>query len=567
MRRPEGARAAVRSTSFSSMDEAPLAWRRLLSIPRPNFSRPSSLIAVVCVWIATLGNVPLWRKLSYLALWNGPAGWVLVAGMAVGIASVMALWFSAFAWRRTLKPMLVLMLLAGACCTHFMLSYGVVVDPPMMVNVLQTDLHEAVDLLNIKLFVNLGLLGVLPAVWVVRQPVSYGPWLRRLRGNMQLAAAAIVLTVLAVLACFQPLASTMRNHREVRYLMNPLNVVYALGKTAFANPARSHDIQPIGLDAVAGTRFDASRPPLLVLVLGETGRAGNFGVNGYARDTTPMLGQEDIVSFRNVWSCGTSTAASVPCMFSRMPRETFFDRDHEEEGLLDVLQRAGYGVLWLDNQGGCKGVCDRVPSVSTCAKGDCLDGVMLEGLDERLATLPPERRARGVVLVLHQIGSHGPAYHRRSSPETKRFLPECTQTELQACSGDELVNAYDNSIVYTDRMLSDTIRWLQRHETAWQPAMVYVADHGESLGENNLYLHGLPYAVAPDLQKRVPWITWMSPGFERTAGLSRACLGGRLDIGVSHDHYFHSMLGLLDVHTSVYDVRLDAYAACRDSTS
>ncbi len=547
------------------MNTLVMKWRRRrVSLGGPNVRRPSVLIAAVCVWIATLGNVALWRELSRLDVWHGLAGWTLVAGMVAGIGGLMALWFSVFAWRRTLKPMLVLMLLASAGCTHFMLSYGVVMDPPMMVNVVQTDVHEATDLLNVHLLVNLVLLGVLPSVWVVCQRVSYGPWLRRLRGNLQLAAASVVLALLAVMACFQPLASTMRNHHEVRYLMTPLNVVYALGKTAFAGPARSHELLPIGVDAVAGTRFGTTRPPLLVLVLGETGRAGNFGVNGYTRNTTPVLAQEDIVSFHNVWSCGTSTAVSVPCMFSRLPRKTFFDRDHEEEGLLDVLQRAGYGVLWLDNQGGCKGVCDRVPNGSTCADGECLDGVMLAGLDDRLAALPAERRARGVVLVLHQIGSHGPAYYRRSSPDTKRFLPECTQSELQACSRDELVNAYDNSIAYTDRMLGDSIHWLQRHETAWQPALVYVADHGESLGENNLYLHGLPYAVAPDVQKRVPWITWMSPGFERSAGVDRGCLRGRVDTEVSHDHYFHSVLGLLGVHTSVYDAALDAYAPCRN---
>ena len=547
-------------------DVAAVTWRRLPALAWPTFSRPAHLIGAVSLWIATLGNIALWRELSHLGLWRGAAGWTLVLGMATGVFGVMLLWFSAFAWRWTLKPMLVLMLLVAAGCTHFMLSYGIVMDPAMMTNVLQTDVHEATDLLNFRLLVDLVLLGLLPSVWVMRQRVSHGSAWSRLRGNLQLAAAALVLVVVSVLASFQPLASTMRNHHHVRYLMNPLNVIYALGKTAFAGPARSHEIQPIGLDAVAGTRFDASRPPLLVLVLGETARAGNFGVNGYARDTTPMLAQEDSVSFRNAWSCGTSTAASVPCMFSRMPRRQFFDRDHEEQGLLDVLQHAGYAVLWLDNQGGCKGVCDRVPNASTCPGGECLDDVMLEGLDERLAALPAERRAHGVVLVLHQIGSHGPAYHRRSSAETKRYLPECRQTELQACTREELVNAYDNSIAYTDHMLGNSIRWLQRHETAWQPALMYVADHGESLGENNLYLHGMPYAVAPDLQKRVPWITWMSSGFEQAAGLNRACLRGRVDAEVSHDHYFHSVLGLLGVHTSVYEEGLDAYAPCRGRT-
>ncbi|MET0348204.1 MAG: phosphoethanolamine--lipid A transferase [Rhizobacter sp.] len=525
--------------------------------------RPVVLITVVALWLATVGNVALWHGLFERSLLRGMGGWTLVAGLAVGIAGLMTFLSSLFAWRWTLKPVLVLWLMVSAGCTHFMLSYGMVMDPSMLVNVLQTDPHEAADLLSGRLAVNLLLLGVLPSVWVLRRRVSYGTWSTRVKGNLQVAVGSLVATVLALFACFQPLASTVRNHHEVRYLVNPLNVVYAIGKVAFTGPARANGVKPIGEDATIAAPFGPAHPPLLVLVLGETGRAGNFGVNGYERDTTPRLAREDIVSFRDVWSCGTSTAASVPCMFSRLGRDAFLDREHDEEGLLDVLQRAGYGVLWLDNQGGCKGVCDRVPNAGTCAEGECLDAALLDGLDARLAALPAERRARGVVLVLHQIGSHGPAYHRRSSPETKRFLPECTQNELQSCSRAELVNAYDNSIAYTDHLLGATIDWLKRQETGWRPALMYVADHGESLGENNLYLHGLPYAVAPDVQKRVPWITWMSPGFARDTGLGMACLKSRAGERVSHDHYFHSVLGLMGVSTSLYDPARDVYAPCR----
>ena len=555
------------------MNTLVLGWRRARALPFGGASLgdaggPVAMILLVSLWIATVGNIALWRELFGLSLLRGFAGVALLLGLAVAVAGAMASVSALFAWRWTLKPVLMTLLVVSAGCAHFMMSYGVVMDPTMMVNVLQTDPHEAADLFSARLALNLLLMGVLPAVWVARRPVRWTRWPRRAVGNLKLMGAGLLLVVVAVMACFQPLASTMRNHRQVRYLINPLNVMWALGSTAFAGTVRSHDLRPIGEDAVTGHRFGTSRPPLLVLVLGETGRAGNFGVNGYGRDTTPVLAGEDVASFRNVWSCGTSTAVSVPCMFSRLPRATFFDRDHEEEGLLDVLQRAGYAVLWIDNQGGCKGVCDRVPTVSTdrtaCPDGECLDGALLDGLDERLAALPAERRARGVVLVMHQIGSHGPAYHRRSAPATKRFLPECTHHELQACSREELVNAYDNSIAYTDWMLGQTVRWLERQSIAWSTAMVYVADHGESLGEKNLYLHGLPYAVAPDVQKRVPWITWMSPGFGRAEGLSTACLRGRADTALSHDHYFHSVLGLMDVRSSVYDARLDAYAACRD---
>jgi lipid A ethanolaminephosphotransferase len=215
-------------------------------------------------------------------------------------------------------------------------------------------------------------------------------------------------------------------------------------------------------------------------------------------------------------------------------------------------------------------VCARIPSAVTttardadlCAGGECFDEVLLRGLDERIAALPAERRERGVVVVMHPMGSHGPAYHKRSPAAFKRFMPECASNVLQDCSQEQLVNAYDNTIVYTDHFLAATIRWLKTREAASDPALVYVADHGESLGENNLYLHGLPYAVAPDVQKRVAWISWLSPSFERRRGLSTACLNQRADAPVSHDNYFHSVLGLLDVQTGVYRREQDVYAPC-----
>jgi lipid A ethanolaminephosphotransferase len=257
-------------------------------------------------------------------------------------------------------------------------------------------------------------------------------------------------------------------------------------------------------------------------------------------------------------------------MFSNLGREGFDARERDSENLVDVLQHAGLAVLWLDNQpGGCKGVCDRVPTVNTsesqdpqfCATGECIDGVLLQGLDARLAALPAEQRERGVVLVMHQNGSHGPAYALRSPPAYKRFQPECTSSHLPDCSVEAVRNAYDNSIAYTDHVLAATIAWLKA-QSGYDSALLYVADHGESLGEGNLYLHGLPYAIAPDVQKHVPWIQWLSPGFEQRTGITTACLRGRADNRISHDNLFHTVLGLLQVSTQAYRRDLDAYAGC-----
>ena len=224
----------------------------------------------------------------------------------------------------------------------------------------------------------------------------------------------------------------------------------------------------------------------------------NFSLNGYARPTTPELAKLPVLSFTDVSSCGTATAASLPCMFSPLGREAF-DARASTENLLDVLQRAGLAVLWLDNQAGCKGLCERIPNAFThqlppapapcppaCAMARCFDEALLHALDKRIAALDPERVKRGVVLVLHQMGSHGPAYYKRSPPDLKPFQPECRSNALQRCAREEVINGYDNTIATTDRMLARAVTWLQGQQKRSSPGMYYVSDHGESLGEKGL---------------------------------------------------------------------------------
>ncbi len=528
----------------------------------------ASLVAAASLWMATAGNAPLWRELQNLGLVQARGGALLTITLAGMLVALLFALMSLLSWRTTLKPALIVLLFLTAFGAYFIWTYHIVIDSAMATNTLQTDWHEAKALLtpSLGLFVLLG--AVLPSWLVWRTPVAWRPWKQQALRNLGGLVAALVVFAALLLASFQPLASTMRNHKELRYLANPLNTLYAAGWAAFGGKRLTGPMAPVGTDARVASH--GGKPRLLVLVLGETGRSGNFGINGYARNTTPELVQAKAASFRNAWSCGTSTAASVPCMFSSLGREGFLARDRESENLLDVLQHAGLAVLWIDNQaGGCKGVCDRVPNVNTsalkdpqlCAQGECRDEILLKDLDARLAALPAEKRARGVVIAMHQMGSHGPAYYERTPPAFKRFQPECTSSHLPDCSPESLVNAYDNTIVYTDHVLGATIRWLQHHDED-DSALLYLADHGESLGENNLYLHGLPYALAPDVQKHVPWITWLSPGFERASGITLQCLNARADERITHDHLFHSVLGLMQVTTSAYRRALDAYAPC-----
>ncbi len=536
---------------------------------------PARLIVLISLWLATACNLPLWRAVVDLpgAMNLQRAGFLaaFIFIVAAGNAAVLAL----LGWGRAVKPVLIFAVLAAAFGSYFIAAYGIVIDADMLANVMQTDTREATSLFTLRLPLVVGALSVPPIWWLLRQRRARLSWLKLTLHQLLLIVGSVAAAALMLLWVFQPFSSTMRNHTQLRYMINPVNSFYAAAELA-VRPFRQDQgpVQPVGADARLGASYaaPANKPPLLVLVLGETGRSGNFALNGYGRPTTPLLSaRSDLVTARDAWSCGTSTATSVPCMFSHLGKEGYESRKGRYESLIDVLHHAGLAVLWVDNQGGCKGVCDRIGETNTssskvpgmCPDGECLDMVMLKGLDERIAALPAEQRARGTVVVLHQIGSHGPAYFRRSAPDRKPFQPECKSVNLQECSKEQLWNAYDNSIVETDHFLNETIRWLQSHDGTAQTSMIYVADHGESLGENNIYLHGMPYSIAPDVQKHVAWITWVSPAMEQRRGLTTACLREAMgDKRITHDNYFHSVLGLLDVQTGVYKPQLDLFSGC-----
>ncbi|MDN3923068.1 phosphoethanolamine transferase [Roseateles violae] len=555
---------------------------RLLAPFKPSLASPLTLAWLAAVWIGVLGNWPLWQRMIALPELDNARGHVFVLVFIGIVIALQGALLSLLAWRRLIKPVLVLMLIATAALAHFIGSYGTVIDPTMVVNIVQTDVREARDLLSLRLALSLLLIALPPIVWLWRRPLADAPFGRRLGFNLLGFLGGILLMVALGLSCFADLAATMRNYKSLRYMISPVNAFYSLGAVAAragAQPKGPPEV--IGADARLAPRPAGAKPPLLLLVVGETARAANFSLDGYERPTNAELAKLPVLSFKNVTSCGTSTAASLPCMFSPLGREQYGEQKKPQQNLLDVLQRAGLAVLWLDNQSGCKGVCERVPNSMTtqlpagakplpaglCDGEECLDEALLHGLDERLAALDPARTTQGVVLVLHQMGSHGPAYYKRSPAARKPFQPECTSNALQQCPREQVVNAYDNTIAYTDHVLAGAVRWLQGQQQRFDASLFYVSDHGESLGENNLYLHGVPYAFAPREQTHVPLILWMSEGAAAGdvvgKGPQAQCMAQRLDQPYSHDHLFHTVLGMAGVQTSVYRPAMDMIAPCR----
>jgi lipid A ethanolaminephosphotransferase len=441
----------------------------------------------------------------------------------------------------------------------------------MIRNVFETNEAEAADLLTPKLFLYLAAFGLLPSALLWWTTLAYRPFWQDLRFKTKLTLPILGAMVLAGLPFTGNITSVFREHRVLLHMFAPLNYLFALEGYA-RKQATVAGFMPFGEDA---HRIPAStsrpRKSLTVIVIGETARAQNFSLNGYQRPTNPLLSTvPDLVTFTRTQSCGTDTAQSVPCMFSGLGRRTYtYEQAVRQQGLLHMLQRAGLGVLWRENQSGCKGVCRDIPTefvTTTHYKkfyevGNSFDENLLTGLQERIDAFEGN-----AVILLHAMGSHGPAYYQRYPEAFERFRPACKESQFSRCTLQEIVNSYDNTIVYTDYILFRLIELLQANDAkGTATAMLYVSDHGESLGEGNLYLHGLPRAIAPDVQTHVPMLVWLSPRFQASSLVDVACLQRHRDEATSHDNFFHSVLGLLDVRAKVYDSKLDLFARCRAS--
>jgi len=474
-------------------------------------------------------------------------------------------------FRPVIKPLLVLLLMVTAAVSHFMDQYGVQIDKSMIQNVVETDVREARELFSWEMVLMVLLTGVLPSVLLLRTRVEYDGTLRHVAMTAAITTAALAIAVAILFIFFKSYAPAFRGHRELRFLLTPSNYIQAVNGYVRQKLSKPLSIAPLGMDAVRGADWNGQRKrAVTVIVMGETARAMNFSLNHYARKTNPLLEQQEgLINFSNVHSCGTATAVSLPCVFSVLGQEKYNDsKAHSQEGLLDVLSHAGLSVLWRNNNSGCKGVCDRVayedlsqpePGNPLCNAEECFDERLLENL-------PAIVRAskKDMVIVLHQKGSHGPSYWKRTPPGFQRFGPVCRTNELEKCSREEITAAYDNTILYTDYLLHRTIQMLQQmaDEDEVDTSMIYFSDHGESLGERNMYLHGAPYLIAPLEQRRVPMMLWLSPGFGQRFRIDQRCLAARADQQFSHDNVFHSVLGLLDIHTAVYNPKLDLFQAC-----
>src|SRR5689334_16712022 len=531
--------------------------------------RPEWVTLIASVFLLAGFNLVLWQHLFDITAADGQ-GIVMRVAFGLMILAAFNIVLTLLAFRPVMKPVLTLIFLISAGVAYFMSQYGVLIDTGMLRNFAETNATEVRDLLSPKLFVYIVLLGVLPSWLLWKIPVNYRRWHRELLSKVLVSVASVAVIGGVALVNYQGLSSLFRNHHELRLMVVPSNYIGAsFGYLREQVVSARQPFAKLGEDAQKKPAWQAhDRKSLTVLVVGESARAENFGILGYDRDTTPKLSKESgLIAFTDVHSCGTETAVSVPCMFSNMGRKDYdASKAKNQEGLLDVLKRAGLEVIWRDNQSGCKGTCDRVTvdDVSDlkdpvlCANSECRDEILLQGMQHFIDTLNKD-----TVLVLHQMGSHGPEYFKRYPKEYEHFTPVCESNALNNCSRESIVNGYDNTLVYTDHVLSTLIDLLRSNQGKVDTAMLYLSDHGESLGEYNLFLHGTPYMLAPEQQKHVAMLAWFSDSYQKSFSVDTHCLQLNREKPLSQDNLFHSMLGLLEVNSTVYNPGLDMFAGCR----
>lgn len=493
--------------------------------------------------------------------------WLFIASIPLTFLAAFTLLFSLFVWKPLTKPLFSLLLVTSSVVNYAAHQFGILFNKDMMVNIFETTPAEAASYLNVKLILWIAATGFLPAILLVFTPISYRRFGIELRKKMILIAVCVAILFGIGSIYYKDYASIARNNPKLQKNIVP---TYFIGSTIkyinerfFTTPLAYNTI---GTDAKRLT--DGKEKYLVVVLVGETARGQNYQLNGYNRATNAYTTTiPNVISFPHVSSCGTATAVSLPCMFSLLGQKNYsLEKAESQDNVVDVINHAGYKAAWIDNNTGCKGVCHKIESYATvdvpklnCTGEECTDQVFLNVLDD---TIKGFKNKDGVIFM-HMIGSHGPTYFKRYPKDKAVFQPDCATSDLQKCTDEEIVNAYDNTILFTDYVMAQIIARLKTYANSYYTAVVYMSDHGESLGENGVYLHGMPYQFAPDQQTHVPFIFWLSDGMLAHKQIDMNCLKRKADsTSFSHDNLPHTLLNLLDIRTKEYNNHKDVLASC-----
>ncbi len=522
---------------------------------------------IIAIWLGAILNIGFYKKVHLLTPYLGIKATLFLAATVVIVVATYYAALQILNWKWTAKFFAILLVFIGGFSSYFVNTLGVIVSPDQIQNIIQTDVSEATDLLSLRF-----------GVWTIFFVVIPIFLITQVKLKSEKIFPLLLKKVLSIVLAFAVVGGLLFTYyvdfaaifRDLKGMISPQNTISSvMSYYRKKAPKKNLPLVKYGEDAHQVQQTQKDLPKLMVLVVGETARAESFSLNGYAKNTNPELSKQDILNFSQVTSCGTATAVSVPCMFSGMSRADYDEQlAGHREGLLDIAKRAGYQVTWIDNNSGCKGACDRVEKYQIpeelkqkwCKDDECLDGILVDSLKQYLASIPKDDK-RPRLVVLHQMGSHGPAYYKRAPDGFQPFKPTCDTNAIQGCSPAELVNTYDNTIVYTDHVLNQMINTL-KEVSNYQTGFWYLSDHGESTGEHGMYLHGAPYSIAPSQQTHIPMMMWFSDGWKQYNLAQVNCLNQQTNEKLSQDNLFPSLLSLLDVKTQVINPKLDMLHSC-----
>ena len=456
--------------------------------------------------------------------------------IAMLVANAFALFLIFFLSRLVGKILLVLFFIINAVAVYFINTYSVIIDESMIGNVLNTNYSESSSFFSIKLVLYVVFLGIIPSIFIIKAKI--------ITVTVKKFLVSISLTLLFLLTLAFANASNWlwidKNSKTLGGLAMPWS--YAVNIPLFyIHQFKKNEKEILLPDAT----IKDNQKSVVILVIGESARSENFSLYGYPKNTNPLLSKIPNVSHFNATSDATYTTAGVKSIVEHENTDELY------EILPNYLYRNNVDVIWRTTNWGeppvhIKNYQNREALMPNCKGDGCdYDGILLSGLKEQILASKKNK----ILIVLHTSTSHGPTYSKKYPAQFEIFKPVCNSVELGNCSHTELVNAYDNTIVYTDYLLANVIKDLKQLQE-YKSAMIFVSDHGESLGENNLYMHGLPRSIAPKQQYEIPFIVWTSDNSARQMKPNKI---------LTQNYVFHSVLNFLNIQSPVYKEQMNIF--------
>ena len=433
------------------------------------------------------------------------------------------------------KPLLIVFFILNSIAVYFVNTYSIIVDESMIGNVFNSNYEESASYFSLKFILYVLLLGVVPCIYIFRVKI--------IKDSLKKFLISISLTLFFILTVAFVNSSNWlwidKNSKKLGGLAMPWS--YAVNTWLYNYHNYKKNEKEILLP---NATIKDDKKSVMVLVIGESSRSKNYSLYGYSKNTNPLLSNTPHLFHFNANSSATYTTAGVKSILD------YINTNELYEILPNYLYRNNVDVIWKSTNWGeppvhIKNYQNKNDLMQDCKGDRCnYDEVLLNGLKDQIFASKKNK----ILIVLHSSTSHGPSYSSKYPPQFEVFKPVCNSVELSNCSQDELINAYDNTIVYTDYILSQLIENLKKLKE-YNSAMIFVSDHGESLGEKNLYMHGLPLSMAPEEQYKIPFIVWMSDSTKQVKPNSL----------LSQNHVFHSVLYFLGINSPIYDEKMNIF--------